>query len=126
MYVACTRAMDRLCFSESEGYNVQNSQGKFPSRFIREARDTKGDLFDIDGPFRPGLWDGTDRLVGELEGPAPEPSKFRDGDRVHHPVFGDGTVDGLDVDTGNVSVVFDEFGRRRIDPAALSRPAGID
>ena len=124
MYVACTRAMDRLCLSESEGYNVQNSQGKFPSRFIREAKDIMGDLYDIDGPFRPGLWEGTDRLIGELEGPAPEHSSFRDGDRVHHPVFGDGTIDGMDVETGNVSVVFDEFGKRRIDHRALSAVLG--
>ena len=29
MYVACTRAKDRLYFSDSEGFNVQNSQSKY-------------------------------------------------------------------------------------------------
>ena len=122
MYVACTRAMDRLYFSDSEGFNVQNSQSKYPSRFILEAHDCCGPLYDIVGSFNPDLWKGTDGLVRELEGPGPVPdSPFAIGEKVHHRVFGDGTVTDTDPDTGTVKVKFDDFGERRINPTLLSR-----
>ena len=121
MYVACTRAMDRLFFSDSEGFNVQISQGKYPSRFIREARDERGDLYDIIGRFDPDLWKGTDRLVASLdESPVRElESAFGKGDLVFHPVFGEGEVLEEDPDTGTVKVRFKEFGERRLSPESL-------
>ena len=121
MYVACTRAKDRLYFSESEGFNVQNSQSKYPSRFIREAHDECGPLYDIEGSFDPELWRGTDRLIRSLEGTAIEPpSPFAPGSRVHHPVFGDGTVTDYDPFAETVRVCFGEFGERRIATSLLS------
>ena len=121
MYVACTRAKDRLYFSESEGFNVQMSQSKYPSRFIREAADCCGPLYDIEGPFDPDLWLGTDRLVRSLD-PALEsiPTAFTAGARVRHPVFGIGTVTEVSQDDGNVRVRFELFGERRIAPDMLS------
>ncbi len=120
MYVACTRAKDRLYFSDSEGFNVQNSQSKFPSRFIREARDGYVTYYDIVGDFSPDLWKGTDRLIDMLN-PTEQVSgsPFGTGSRVHHRVFGDGVVTGVDSDTGTVSVSFDGFGKRRINPNLL-------
>ena len=120
MYVACTRAMDRLIFSDSEGFNVQNSQAKYPSRFIREAEDCCGPLYDIEGSFSPTLWDGTDGLIRSLE----EPERggdpvFGEGELVHHPVFGDGVITDVDPDCGVVTVRFEGFGARRIDPKLL-------
>lgn len=116
MYVACTRAKDKLFFSDSEGFNVQLSQGKYPSRFIREA----GAYYDIVGRFDPDLWKGTDRLISSLEEfpPAP-PSPVEAGATVHHDVFGDGTVEEIDPEMGIALVRFAGFGCRRIDPAAL-------
>ena len=120
MYVACTRAMDRLFFSDSEGFNVQNSQAKYPSRFIREAEDCCGPLYDIEGSFSPTLWDGTDKLILSLESPRPsDESGFEIGAKVHHPVFGNGVVTGEDTDSGIVSVRFEGFGVRRIAPHLL-------
>ena len=121
MYVACTRAMDRLYFSDSEGFNVQNSQAKYPSRFIWEAQDGNGPLYDIEGAFDPSLWDGTKRLIRSLDSPEPESvSPFGTGSLVHHPVFGDGVVTDEDPDAGTVTVRFEEFGARRLNPALLS------
>ena len=121
MYVACTRAMDRLYFSDSEGFNVQNSQSKYPSRFIREATDEMGPLYDIEGFFSPDLWKGTDKLINSLEDPGVvSTSILKRGDKVHHSVFGDGTVTDTDPDTGTVSVDFGDFGRRRVNPDLLS------
>lgn len=120
MYVACTRAMDRLFFSDSEGFNVQNSLSKYPSRFIREAGDENGSLYDIVGSFSPSLWDGTDGLILSLispedsEGPAFEP-----GDHVQHPSFGNGTVVESDLDDEIVTVVFDKYGKRRLSRDSL-------
>ena len=121
MYVACTRAKDRLYFSDSEGFNVQNSQSKYPSRFIREAKDGCGPLYDIEGPFDPELWHGTDRLIRALEGTKETPQMaLGTGSHVHHPVFGDGTVTDYDPFAETVTVRFEEFGERRIASGLLS------
>ena len=121
MYVACTRAMDKLYFSDSEGFNVQNSQGKFPSRFIREARDEQGLLYEIIGRFDPDLWKGTDRLIGETEDAEPQVScSFEAGSKVHHAVFGDGEIIREDPDNGTVVVRFEGFGERRLKPENLN------
>ena len=119
MYVACTRAKDKLFFSDSEGFNVQNSLSKYPSRFIREACDIGGALYDIEGSFSEELWDGTDRLIANLEGPVIVSAKFENGAGVKHPVFGNGTVLETDSDTGNVKVRFEEFGIRKMSPEVL-------
>ena len=120
MYVACTRAMDRLYFSDSEGFNVQNSLAKFPSRFIREAADECGPLYDVEGPVGPELWRGTGRLIAGLEAPAPPSAPgFGVGARVKHAVFGEGTVLESDPDAGMVRVRFDSFGVRRLAAGAL-------
>ncbi len=119
MYVACTRARDRLFFSDSEGFNVQNSLSKYPSRFIREAMDSRGTLYDIVGSFSDELWKGTDRLIAGLDDPADVPVPFEDGTGVRHPVFGNGIVLETDSDTGNVKVKFEEFGIRKMCPDVL-------
>ena len=125
MYVACTRAMDRLCFSDSEGFNVQNSLSKYPSRFIREAKDDFDGYayYDIVGQFDPELWKGTDRLIQSLEKPEPtSESPFSVGANVHHTVFGDGVITREDKDNGTVIVKFEGFGVRRLKPENL-KPA---
>lgn len=123
MYVACTRAMDRLCWSDSEGFNVQNSLSKYPSRFIREAKDDFDGYkyYDIIGQFDPELWKGTDRLIASLEKPEPvSVSGFSVGSRVHHSVFGNGNIIREDEDSGTVMVKFDFFGERRLKPELLT------
>lgn len=121
MYVACTRAMDRLFFSDSEGFNVQNSLSKYPSRFIREAGDGGGPLYNIEGDFDPGLWDGTDRLISDFADPDEEEPvrRYSPGDKVQHPVFGKGTVLDTDPDTGTLTVSFSAYGVRRVSERAV-------
>ena len=121
MYVACTRAMDQLCFSDSEGFNVQNSLSKYPSRFIREASDDDGyAYYDIFGRFSPELWEGTDRLIHSLEAPkVPLKSGIQVGSKVHHTIFGDGEVTQEDPESGTVTVKFEDFGIRRLKPDNL-------
>lgn len=120
VYVACTRAMDRLFFSDSEGFNVQNSLHKYPSRFIREAQDGMGPLYDIEGSVAEELWRGTDRMIAQTGGQEPEEKAAVDlGATVRHMLFGDGVVVDTDSGTGTVVVRFATFGRRRIDPAQL-------
>ena len=124
MYVACTRAMDRLHFTESEGYNVQNSQGKYPSRFIREARDTRGNLYDTVGRFDPSLWEGTDALIAKVEAESGgEKSRLetRKGQPVRHPVFGSGVVEEMDEETGIATVRFKKLGVRKLRADILKR-----
>ena len=122
MYVACTRAMDRLFFSDSEGFNVQNSLSKYPSRFIREAYDEGGPLYDIVGSFSPSLWDGTDRLILSLNSPEPsEGPVLEAGELVKHPLFGNGTVIESNPDDGIVTVEFDTLGKRRINQSLLEK-----
>ena len=101
--------------------------GKFPSRFIREAHDCEGTLYDIIGRFDPELWKGTDLLIQKLDGPAPlTDSAFADGDAVHHAVFGAGVVKETDPDTGVVTVLFEGFGKRRLDPGCLTRREEVE
>ena len=122
MYVACTRAMDQLCFSDSEGFNVQNSLSKYPSRFIREARDDDGyTYYDILGQFSSELWEGTDRIINSLERPhRASKTDISVGSKVHHAIFGDGEVTQEDPESGTVTVKFEDFGIRRLRPENLS------
>ena len=124
MYVACTRAMDRLFFTESEGFNVQNSQGKYPSRFIRAARDDGGTLYETVGRFDLSLWDGTDALIAKLEAEAggkPRSMEAANGQKVHHDVFGNGYVIETDGETGIATVQFDNYGRRQVRVDVLQK-----
>ena len=122
MYVACTRAQDRLYFTESEGYNVQNSQGKYPSRFIREARDCDGDLYDTIGKFDFSLWDGTDALIEKLEGDINrrDMPRVEKGSRIRHQFFGDGKIIETDED-GIATVIFERFGKRKVASSSLEK-----
>ena len=118
MYVACTRAQDRLYFTESEGYNVQNSQGKYPSRFIREACD----LYDTVGKFDYSLWTGTDALIAKLEGEInrKDQPKMEKGTRISHQFFGNGEIIATD-DDGIATVRFENFGKRKIAISSLEQ-----
>ena len=127
MYVACTRAQDMLFLTESEGYNVQNSQGKYPSRFIREAKDDDGyKYYDTVGRFDPSLWDGTDALIAKLECDAKlsdKPScEQREGKEVKHPIFGKGTVIEANDEDNTVTVRFEGFGVRKVRQNILTEP----
>lgn len=128
MYVACTRAKDMLFLTESEGYSVQNSQAKYPSRFIMEARDEMGTLYDTIGDFDPNLWERTKELASLAESSdslLPE-IILKEGDRVIHSHFGEGTVVFQNRALSTTKVVFDRSGKREVRSDTLSRPWNQD
>ena len=121
MYVAVTRAMDRLYLSECEGYLNENGALKFPSRFLYEIPD--------DRILRVGAGEGTDtlfsgtrmvvdRLNSEVYG-ASLPL-FAVGDEVTHKIFGDGRITAYDPEADAYTVAFATC-TRTLMPRVLSR-----
>ncbi len=91
MYVAVTRARQRLYLSESEGYSY-TSGDKSPSRFLCEIKD---DLYKIEGDFDPLLFEQTRQVVKELDIElygSEESDRYVAGTRVSHSAFGDGEI----------------------------------
>ena len=101
-FVAMTRAEERLFLSEGEGVNIDGSP-RYPSRFILDIDDG---LIEHENKPRESLIKaargyiaGSERLL-----PASEtPDHFPVGQRVRHPVLGEGTV--IEVDTERLAHV---------------------
>lgn len=105
-FVAMTRAEKGLYLSDSGGRNIGDTS-RFTSRF----------LFDID----PTLLEYTEKPSEEyiqkaLENiervnrtfiPSLQELSFKEGDRVRHRVFGDGTVEKIDYDEEAILISFD-------------------
>lgn len=104
MYVAVTRARRTLCLTESEGYSVQTTADKYPSRFLAEISDG---LLLREGKIDSALWDGCRALASAIDAEtgikaAATPGAqgagngcspmWRPGDRVSHKYFGEGTL----------------------------------
>lgn len=97
MYVAVTRAKDRLYLTESEGYNAVTQATRYPSRYFCEV---KPEALELQGRMEPELLRMTQLIASELNDElgydgnvaiAPEPD-FKAGDLVRHKVFGSGVV----------------------------------
>ena len=103
-YVAMTRAMDRLFLSDSEG-KTHDGLFKYPSRFIFEAGP---DHVEYAKALDSALVENAQRHIAadeqKLKDSVPV---FEVGDRVRHPVFGQGTVAGVDTAAMSYSVLFD-------------------
>lgn len=119
MYVAATRAMNRLYLSESEGHLNDSSGFKYPSRFFAEIPDT---LIVHEGKWDPALMEGTRMMVKmldeELAGDSGD--KLAIGSRVIHKVFGAGTVKSYDRDSDSYTISFDSGATRTLLPRALT------
>lgn len=118
MYVALTRARQRLYLSESEGWNFQTSADKYPSRFLTEIPEK---MLLREGKIDKLLWDGSRALARSIDAeigirppesvsasesiPALTPP-FRVGDRVSHKYFGEGTVVNVAPDGQKIRVRF--------------------
>ena len=98
MYVATTRAKDRLYLTESEGFNAVTQATRYPSRYFNEV---EPGALQLEGKMDPELLRMSQLIVDELndelgmnlqaEPEAPEPD-FHPGDMVRHRVFGVGIV----------------------------------
>ncbi len=133
MYVAVTRAEKGLYLTESEGYNTSTKTGKYPSRFLKEIKDS---IIVREGYLSKDLWESSDRLrhvldeenfvpqipgmmmaagMGGIPGPAPEDDGlFKEGDRVSHEIFGEGTVESFSKDHTTYKVRFGDGFLRNI------------
>lgn len=99
-FVAVTRARDRLFLSEAAGRNLDGSP-RYPSRFLLDVDQS---LLDFDEPPVPGLVEEARAYVEGRQAAlaaAERGASFREGQRVRHRVFGEGTI--LAVDEGRAA-----------------------
>lgn len=109
-YVAYTRAMERLFLSDSGGADGSGSTA-LPSRFIF---DTGRENLDYVVELEAGLV-----LPDVHDRPEPAPLEFRPGDRVRHPILGDGTVEAADPGQNAFRIRFDGLSTPRTIRAGL-------
>lgn len=123
MYVAVTRAEKRLFLTESEGYSVQGSFDKVPSRFIREI---KQNLFVTEGHMDESLWNRASTFSRSMDLECglvalPPKASFSEGDEVGHHVFGNGIIRRIYDDGEYCEVEFFEKGVRSLKADKLYR-----
>jgi len=107
MYVAITRAEERLFLSESEGYNFQTTTDKFPSRFLAEI---KKSFIIQEGSIDETLWAGTKALSEsidrEIDGRPIVPFQLQVGSVINHKYFGSGTIMEISPDGSRLRIRF--------------------
>ncbi len=105
-YVAITRAEKALYFSESEGRNLDGSP-RYPSRFLIEIPPA---LLTLDNEARDGLIaQAKDYIaaVTHLLNDENGGDYYAEGQRVRHPILGEGTITAVDTDSGAYTIQFD-------------------
>ena len=104
-YVAFTRARDRLFLSDAAGNNYDGSF-RYPSRFLFNAEEEN---LEYAVELDPSLKEDALHHIRLTEdtGPAPERPNESVGQRVLHPVFGEGTVIGIPRGQAGYIVQFD-------------------
>ena len=105
-FVAVTRAQRELYLTESAGRNLDGTP-RYPSRFLLDI-DQK--LLEYVAPPQEGLIRETkdyirlsEKWIDEEESPA----AFGKGQRVLHPVFGEGTIEEADLERKAYLILFD-------------------
>lgn len=118
-YVAFTRAKDRLYLTDSDGFDLQTKGRLMPSRFIFNIDES---LIDKSGVMTDEYLHAALEYIRASEYALNHPSvpdfrTYLGGDRVRHPVFGDGTVTGrqsgcyvVKFDNGNVRTISEGSG----------------
>lgn len=103
-YVAMTRAMDRLFLSDSEGIS-NDGIFKYPSRFIFDAgKQNLQFVKELDPYLEVHSQSATTLFSGQI---------FKVSERVEHPVFGPGTVTGINMSESSYSILFDNLKTER-------------
>lgn len=91
-YVAITRAEEELFLTESEGFNFELNQNKYPSRFIFEIKE---ELLVVDGLLSDELKSQTKYAIQCFDSILLDPSQqiqLQEKDKVNHPIFGRGEI----------------------------------
>jgi DNA helicase-2/ATP-dependent DNA helicase PcrA len=124
MYVAVTRAQQKLFLTESEGYSVQGGFDKLPSRFIREI---KQELFVTEGNMDEGLWRRACSFSKTIDAecglisPGPARPDLMEGDEVTHKIFGSGIVRSVYDGGDYCEVEFFDSGLRSLKSDKLTK-----
>lgn len=117
MYVAVTRGEKAVVLTESEGYDFNSGQAKYPSRFLTEIGEG---LVEVEGDIDEALLKGTAKLVRKLDNEiyadefidANDGDEFAPGTAVLHSRFGRGTVIENNPERGSARV---DFGSRTVN-----------
>ena len=115
MYVAVTRGEKAVVLTESEGYDFNSGQSKYPSRFLTEISEG---LVEVEGDIDETLLKGTAKLVRRLDSEIladdflDESDEFAPGTQVLHNRFGRGTVVENNPVRGSARV---DFGSRTVN-----------
>ena len=107
-FVAMTRAEKRLFISEAEGFGHDGTP-RYPSRFILDIDDR---LLEHTKKPDEGLIKAARAHVAASERLMPDPDgaeHFEEGARVGHPILGNGTVIGTDLEKTAYVIQFDEL-----------------
>lgn len=110
VYVAITRAEERLYLTESEGFNYQSGGNRLPSRFIFEIRQK---LLVREGVLAKSLENEAKRYIERIDREIvndENPSEEIPGKRVEHKIFGHGTILSIDNAGQTIEVKFDKTG----------------
>lgn len=122
MYVAVTRAENRLFLTESEGYSVQGGFNKVPSRFIREIKE---DLLVTEGHMDEDLWNRASIFSKSMDAECGLSLIRREGlsvgDEVSHEHFGDGIITNVYDGGAFCEVQFWETGLRSLKTEKLTK-----
>ena len=121
-YVAYTRAENELYLTESEGFNFESAEAKYPSRFIFEIKEKllvrEGNLTKELEQTAQSFIQNFDRLMDGVE----KAENIKIGTRVSHKLFGKGEVTYIDEENHTIEVLFDDIGESKhfsLDRAGL-------
>lgn len=105
MYVAITRAQDKLFLSDAEGYNFQTASERYPSRFLTEIEPS---LLKIEGKLDSSLIEGSKALSREIDREIGIiiPQGLERGQKVMHTYLGEGTIQEISQDGRTARVRF--------------------
>lgn len=107
-FVAFTRAEKGLYLTDSGGRNIGDTS-RFPSRFLFDIDPTLVEYSEkpSDEYIQKAL-DNIERINRSFV-PSAKDISFKEGDRVRHRVFGDGTVEKIDYDEEAIMILFDSM-----------------
>ena len=108
MYVAMTRAKNKLFLTDSCGYNSISGDQKTSSRFIFEIKE-----YEMDKSSCPITNKVSKHIQSCVE--AVNKPKFDVGESVCHPIFGYGNIRGISIRKNCYEVFFDGYGIRKIN-----------